>query len=652
MNSEDEIIKNEEQMVIEATRLIGKNMIYIKKIPGLAKEMKAALFKTMMLKPVKCKRDEKGRPIATVRTRHYSNTAMIALKIAEGLFPGDKDFARGVAVAALYHDLRQWPFGHNGEDAAKYASEENNGGARLHGIDGATGFMYRFAKDVINAINSAKIIEEEAQKRGTTEEKIKARIEMGIEPELSNKIKAETEKNGKLPEKAVQVMAMAMGNHNGERGTAHIVPNYKRTFAEFWETAQKTYIDVREDKNMESCNIVDAIVKISDQISSIPYDIIDGKRGGIEDDIYEGWADPIAKVLQITEEEARQKLKGDKKELNKLVLDIQDKLIESVVRSSNKREINMDLGYLMYGVSNEEGEIRIPGLRTYNMTEHTLYTSSAEMEVLLNNVMADLTEKLSKAILDENGTFYPKLNEVFRISTENPIRKAKERMLMQDFKGDTDLDDFYKYIIETSTEEYYDNKEIVKKREVQYFRKIIEKSMEKRNDIIEGVCGRSPRNSTPYLVEEYVISPNYEAMEQDENGNYPDKEIKNMIDRINSYLRGNPIEGIKHLSLLVSKHRYIKGEEGEVEKISTGKRKINTDQQIAARLTIGYLNTLNDIQLIELASKQNIITDKQREEFERPYRNKKEEGAHFSATAKKAKEDYLIGSSKAGSEGR
>lgn len=643
-------MENQERLieeVFEATRLLGRNSSYIRKIPEWREAMIASTLKTMMAKTGNCKKDEKGRPIATVRVKHYVNTAFIALKISQGLFPKDKDFTNGVALAALAHDLGQWPFGHDGDEAAKFASKENNGGPRLHNIEGMDKFRFRYSKEVINAINSGRIISEESKKRGIAEQELRERIERKLEPEIDKKIQEEIEKNGNLPKKAVEIMAMAIGNHNGERGTANIVPDYTRTFEEVCKDAEKTYFDAREDKNMISCNIVDAIVKISDQISSITYDIIDGKRSGIEDEIYEGWADPISKVLQITEEEATLRLKGNDKELNRLALDLQDKLIESVVRSSDKTKINMDLAPLLYGVSNETGEMIVPGLRTFNMTEHIVYTSSAETEVLLNNMVSGLTDKLSEAILDENGTFYSELNEVFRISSNNPLRRIKEKGLIQKMNDNNgELKDFYKYIVKTSPEEYNFNKKIVKKRETQYFRKIIEKAASKRENIVEGIDSRSLRNSTAYLVEEYMVSPSYESMTPDENGNYSDEEIKIMLDRINTFLKAKPVEKINHLSLLIDKHKYILGVEGAAEKISTGKRKINTDQQIAARLAIGYINTLSDKELIELAGKLEVLKNEDKKAFTVTYDPNKKENPYNTKASRIAAKNYEEGANK------
>ena len=615
-NKDLEIINSNEAKALEIARYIGRNSNSVKK--ALRDVMITAWGKTMMVKPLQSNRDEKGRVIATTRMMHYANAAWIANEIARGLFPEDKELMLGISTVALYHDFGQDPYGHDGETARTYASKQNNGGAMLHNIEGMMKIIFRYSDTIKEALVEGKILEEEAKRKNITVTDLKKQIEMGLEPELETRIQEEYAKNGELAEEAVKLIAVSAGNHNGERGTANIIPDYTRTYEEVFETATKTYIDANEDKNMKSCSIVDAIVKISDQISSITLDIIDGKRSGIEDEIFEGWAEPISKILKISEEEAKEKLKGNNEELKKMAYDLQRKLIENVVESSNTREINMTLAPLVYGRTDKDGQIITNGLRTFNLREHTTYTSTAQTEVLLNNIMSELTDKLSRSILEGNA-FSTKLNEVFRMSSKNSMRKAKEKSLLDNFEGESELKDFYEYVVRLSDEEYQFNKQIVKKREVQYYRKIIEKSLERKKNLILNIEPRSARNSTPYLIEEYILSPDYEAMKQNAKGEFDDSEILDMIDRINIFLKSNQIEGKNHLSLSVERHKYKIGEEGEVEKISSGKVSMNTDQQIAARLALAYLNRLNDEQLLNLALKTNIINEKEMELFKRPY---------------------------------
>ncbi len=639
-------LKDKEETIIEATRLIGRNSEYIRQ--ALRDTMINSWGITMMVEPLKSIKDEKGRPIATTRLIHYANTALLAMKIADGLYPNDKEFAKGVATVALLHDFGQGPFGHNGEAAFKFASKQNNGGARLHNIEGAMKLWYRYSKNIKYAINSGEIIEDEALKRGIKKEELRERIDKGLEPILAKEINKEAEKNRELSEEAVKIIVMAAGNHNGERGKSNIKPNLDRTFEEFMKTAEKTYINVEEDKNMEPCNIIDAIVKIADQISSITLDIIDGKRSGIEDKIYEGWAEPISKILQITEDEAKEKLKGNNEELKKLTKELQDKFVDDIIKSSSKDEINMKMAHWLYGFTDEKGQVIENGLRTFNMTEHTAYVSNAKEEVVLNNTVLRLTDILAKSVLDEDGTFSPELNEVFRISGNNPTRKFKEKRLNDNYNGNEKLKGFYKYVTELSSEEYKMNKEIVKRMEVQYYRKEIEGALNKRNNILDNTEIRSPRKSIGYLIEEYMLSPSYEAMVPDENGKYSDQEVKNMIDRINAFLRMNPIEGTKHLSLLVQRKKYQVGIDGQAKKVSDDDVIMNTDQQIAARIAISYLNTLNDKKLIDLAYDLGILKEEEKELFLKQYiehsGKRTGQGGYKTKCMKYAQEDYLSGS--------
>lgn len=642
------IVETNEKRVLETIRYLGKNSRFLRKT--LKDVMVTAWGKTMMVKPLQSRKDEKGRVIATTRLKHYANTASIAREIAKGLLPNDKDFAQGVSDLALCHDLGQHPFGHNGEAASTKASKQYNGGATLHNIEGSIKTHFRYRDKIKEALICGRIIENEAEKRNMTIEELKEKIEIGFYPEVEQLIQKSYEENEQLADEAVNLIAIAAGNHNGERGTANIIPDYTRTFEEVFETAKKTYMDVNEDKNMKACNIGDAIAKIADQISSIPLDIIDAKRAGIEDEIFEGWAEPISKILQITEEESKQKLKGNDKDLEKLAIQLQKKLIDNVIENSNMREINMSLAPLLYGRTDSEGQVILNGLRTFNLREHTTYTSTAKEEMLLNNAMADLTHILSKLVLEEDGTFSTRLNEVFRISSKNPIRKAKEKVLISNFSGEEYLKEFYEYVVNLSGEEYQFHKDIVKKKEVQYYRKKIEDTLRKRENLNSSIELRSPRKSTNYLIEEYMLSPNYEAMKPDESGNYSDLEVKNMIERINVFLHSNPVEGMKHLALSVGSYKYQIGVEGEVEKISTGRKLLNTDQQIAARLALSYLNNLNDKEFIDLACSAGVLSKKERKEFEKPYTEysgkRRGECGHITKSMKYAMKDYREGETK------
>lgn len=639
--------KEEKNSIIEATRLIGRNSQYIRKV--LSDSMIVAWNKTMMINPLQARRDEKNRVIATTRLLHYANTADIARKIASALMPNDKEFELGVATAALYHDFGQSPFGHEGEAILRYVSKQNNSGSLLHNIEGAMAILYREKTKIIEAINEGeknRILQDEANKRKITVEELEERRAGGKEQKLDKKITQKIEEQRELSETAVQVIAMSAGNHNGERGRANIIPDETRTFKDFYNSAQKTYIDEKEDKKMSNCSIVDSIVKIADQISSIPYDIIDAKRAGLEDEIFPGWAIPIAQILEISVDEAKEKLKGNDKELDELARNLQQKFIDDISINSDMNEIKMNdrLAQLLYGVIDRQGNPVVYGLRSYNMAEHIAFTSTNKTETLLKKAIFQLTDKLTEKILDKNGVFPTELNEIFRISGNSSLRKMKEEELMKQYSGGEECRDFYKYAVQLSSEEYQALKKIIKKCESQYFRDIIEKTVRNKKNIEYNILPRSARGSTGYLIEAYILSHEYIAMVQESDGGYSNEEIENIIFRINSFLKENPIEGKKHLPLQIKRHRYELDPLNGTTIEMTEKYETNTDREIAARLAVSYLNRLNNLQILDLAKDLGILNEKERAEFEKPYikysPKRNGESGHLADSAKKAIEDY------------
>ena len=630
-----EELERKEEKTFEALRLLGRNSGFVKRV--LRPEMANAMKKTMMVKYSHSKE-------ATVRTAHYANTGLIALNIARGLFPGDEDLAKGIALCALCHDYGQDTFGHDGEEAARKSLENFNAGYLPHNSQGALLFLFREYEKLKEAINEEPIIEAEAKKRlGKTDfftiqdiemlkrkkDEIKQNIEWELEPELAQKIQIATRENEGLVDEAIQLLIMSAGNHNGERGTAQITPDYSLTFDDFMKKIAKTGVSKGANNELIPHTIADAIAKLADQISSIPFDMIDGVRSGIEDEIPSDWVLPVSQIMKISEAEAKERLKGSNKELVNLALEIQDKLVQSVIRCSNPRKINMDLDEWLYGLNNKIG------LRTPNLTEHIIYTSTEEEGVILDNLFSDLTEELSTVLLNDQGLFHPKLNSIFRLKSNNPYRASMEADLKAEYDGDEELKEFYDYCVGTSVEEYNFNKQIIKKKEIEYFRNIIVAELKKEG---EYVLPRSPRGTMEYAIKVAMMS-GIERVTPDENGHYSDEKIKVMIENINAYLMSNPIDGIQHLNVTAPKTTYGIGNRKYIEE-----RKITDDQSIAARMAVGYLCQLNDIELLNLGKRLNYITQEQYNLFFKPYSEhsakRKGEQGHYTSSATRTAGDY------------
>ena len=620
----------------EAVRLLGKGSIGIRR--ELREEIKNHLMKTMMTNALRSRKNKFNVTIATNRLKHYANTSAIATEITRGLFPNDEDLALGAGIVALYHDIGQPPFGHDGEEALINASIEFNSGSRLHNIDGAMKILYRLKPKIKIGIAKGIIIKEEVNRRRAMEESEDKRREItyesiarsydnGNEPELEEKVSKWITENEDLAEEAVWTIATGAGNHNGERGSAHIVPRFDITNEEFLDRAKTTYYyknrdKYREaDKQMEPCSIIDAIVKMADQISSMPLDIIDAKRAGVEAEIAEEWAYPISHILGITIDDAKSRLKGDDQELRRnLVTPIQEKMIESVIRCSSPSEIkiDMDLAKQMYGITDDRGQYIYMGLRQLNQLEHQHYTSTEDIEDIVKDMISDLVLYLTNAILDENHAFPEDLNTLFREPDGSRLRKSIKRKLQTEngIGEDKPYRDFYMYLTELSRAEYKMNRKVIRYREIDYLREDIEDVLARieRND----TYSRSSRSSRKYLIEEYVFSPEYEAMEKDKNGKYSDEQIGYMIRRINAFLRFNPIEGrIRRLSFSSPKmHTVLNKKRGRTLQEYY---QFDTDQQIAARIAVSYIQGLNELDVVELASKLGILSNEERKILETSY---------------------------------
>ena len=624
---EREKLEEKESRIFEAARLLGQNKKYILQI--LRKDFSSAMYRTMMTKVThnsKKKFKDGEVSLATVRLMHYANAALIAGRICEGLFPNDDDLKKGVEIATIAHDIRQTPFGHDGETACNRASEGYGGGPFPHGSEGARALKHRYYSKLRNALIKGNLIEEEANRRllkkenasnrteiESYEKKLKQYIdqineslEIGLETDLMKKINERERQLSPIIDDAINILITAAGNHNGERAREHIKPDYSISTEEFWDNIKKSYTD--SEYSLVPCSIIDAIAKICDQISSIPFDMIDGVRSGIEDSISEKWALPVSKILHISLTEARERLRGDNRQLNNLALEIQDSLVENVIKCSNPRELNMDLAEWLYGLNGKTG------LRSPNMEEHIHFTTLQNEQYILDNLVSDLTDVLVQQIVDENGILNPRLNSIFRLDKENTNRSIIEESLRASYTGNEYLRDWYSYCTQVTSEEYKFHKDIIKGQELEFFRDKIKEALRSKNEGNYDYFRKySDHNSTEYAIGLAFEHDDFQVINPDKNGQYSDQQIKEIIENINLFYKVHPEYGIQYLQVTANKKRYSPQGTLSME------RKVTRDQQIAARIAITYIMTLNDYELLELAKNLDIITQEQLNLFYSPY---------------------------------
>ncbi len=591
---------------LRIAQFIGKYDKYIK--AELSEEIEKLGGTTMMV------HQEKKLGQVTDRKIHVHNTSDIAYKISMRILR-DENISKGIALAALLHDIGQPALGHLGENTASKVSSSKQGGPRPHNATGAVQILHRCSSKIKRAIKNGiaiEMISEEANERNVSIEEISNNIKEGKESNLENEIRIKCEEAKNQIEEAIKTLAMSAGRHNGERGTANIIPNYEITFSDFHKVLENCFVYEGADKEMQSANIIDAIVKISDQISSITYDVIDGKKGGLAIYIPTSYAEPTSKILGTEKEVAIKRFKGNNIELNELVLEIQDKLIESLVRSSSKKKIKLDLESSLYGKKDRKtGETKVQGLRMLTYSEYLPYTSGEEEVKVLQKAWYNCTEKLANEILQPDRMFSRQLNAIFRMEEDDTRRERYEEIVMQQYAGKEEYKDFMKYVLKTTPEEYAFIKQNCHKYGVNLLIEKIEKAKERfkseKGEYVSNIDDEIEQGIYNYMYSSDKGIPNPENEE-----GYTDKEIEEIYKDINN----------------------IRSMQGK------NKLLLQRDERIATQLALGYIETrFNDSGFVNFCLKIGAISEEEAKVLRKPY-DPVSNCHYITDSIKKAGKDY------------
>lgn len=571
---------------LKIAQFIGEYEEYIKM--ELSEEINRLSGTTMMV------HQERTLGKVTDRKIHIYNAADIGYRISKGIFK-DEEISKGIGLATLLHDMGQPAFGHQGENLSSKVSARKQGGPRPHNATGASQILYRFSNKIRKAINkgiSMEVIKKEAGLRRIGIEELSTKFNEGEEPELENKIRDRIKELEPMTTKAIEMLSMSAGRHNGERGTANILPNYDITFEDFNKVLERCFIYEGADKEMQSANMVDAIVKISDQISSIPLDMIDGKKGGLVIDIPKSYAEPASKILGVEEQEVSERLEKGNVELNRLVAEIQEKLIEDLVNSSNKQIIKLELASWLYGKKDREtGKTTVQGLRMPTYSEYLPYTSSEAEVTILQEAWYSCVDKLSNEILQPDRMFSRQLNALFRMEVDDPRREKYIDSLKMQYSGKEEYKDFMEYIFKTTPEEYKFIKKNCHKYGVDLFREKLRNAKENfRNETSQYMSSSGDEIEQGIL--NYMYSSSEGISEPKDKKEYSDEEINEIYVKINNM---RSMQGKKKLLL-------------------------QRDERIAAQLALGYIEyRFNDSKFVDFCLSIGAITEEGANVIRKPY---------------------------------
>ena len=578
------------QKSLSTARFIGKYSSYIEK--ALQPEFSRLNGTTMMAHVL--------RVLGEVTTRgpHIYNAAELATKIAMGIFE-DEEIAKGIGVATVIHDIGQPSLGHEGEDMSSNVSESQDGGPRPHNATGASQLLFRKARKINRAFNTGirdEILAREAKKRDISIEMLEKSMTDGNEKELEDEIKRTIEEVSELKKEAIRMMVTAAGRHNGERAIPDIIPDYNRSFEEFFEVLQKCFVRRGADKEMISANMIDAIVKIADQISSIPFDMIDGMRSGMFAEIPKEYSISVSGILGISQEEALRRIRSkNSSELVALVQEIQEKIVEDIIENSTKRGLHMSRGleYLVYG----KGEEANPGMREVTQQFYYDFTTNSEEAELMQRAWAKAAELIANTIVID-GEFPREINRIFILSENDSRREPYLRTLKSAYKGKPEFADFFNYVCETLPEEYQFIKGNLRQTGLSLLRANIASAKKEYNAGTTSIS--SIEKTMKDKIVNYLNSP-WETIPDPKDGKeYTDQEVEDIYQRI-SVMRGDKSP------LLIPK-----------------------DKRIAIQLALGYIEEkFHDRALLEFFIELEVLTPEEAKKVATSYIPVTEEELEF-----------------------
>ncbi len=248
--------------------------------------------RTMMAK-VPRKDDEKSKN----RETHQKNVANIAVRITKGINEalGYTAIHPGIiAIMARNHDIGHTFLGHSGEWWISNIKEDYGIGYYCHNALGPRDLIYQ--KDIYQEI--LKNIQEK-------------------HPHISDK-------KLKRIQNSLWIVMEGINSHNGEKSESEYVANFEKTEADFLEEVLRCHTEKGYDKKIVAGTIEANLMRLSDKISYIPYDMVDGLREGFITELNEEFIDVLEK-LGIHYNDIV------KKDYDEIAREMQSHLIEDVI---------------------------------------------------------------------------------------------------------------------------------------------------------------------------------------------------------------------------------------------------------------------------------------------------------------------------------
>ncbi len=307
-------IKKFQGKTIDTTKRFQRQ-IELKRLEKYANEIdmvltlynKKSCDETMMVKGLR-----KSSGETTVRKTHQEDVEKITKEIAKKLGLNEQI----VGIMAKHHDVGHTFLGHSGEWWISNIQEDDGLGLVCH-----------------NAVGSRELVFTE-HIYDQMIEKIKVH-----NPEIG------LEKLGKIRE-ALWLIMDGINTHNGETPEKEYVPDVRKTEREFESEMLKCYGIKGYDRTIKPATAEASLMRLADQISYIPLDMVDGLREGLVRDKDGNMVDTLdedyIRVLTALEiDKVEIDTANKEKSYSKIAERLKEIFVNDVIANSTKGKITM-----------------------------------------------------------------------------------------------------------------------------------------------------------------------------------------------------------------------------------------------------------------------------------------------------------------------
>ncbi len=512
----------------------------------LTKYNKKSCDETMMVKGLR-----KSNPETTNRKIHQEDLEKIVAQIAKKLGLNEEI----VKIMGKHHDIGHTFLGHSGEWWISNILEDYGIGYFCHNTLGARELVY-----------THKIYDEII-------EKIKVH-NPNISPKILEKIKD-----------SLWLIIDGINGHNGEKPEKEYIPNINKKQEEFIQDMLLCYTKAGYDKKIIPATIEACLMRLADQISYIPLDMLDGLRekmirdenGNIVTKLDEDYIQVLTK-LGITGQEIEEA--GKKGTYEKIAERVKEILINDVIQNSTERKITMSKEKMQ--LMNE-----LRNLNNSKIVDNVILTEDQEtypqaIRTLMNRY---------KDILLQN-------NLLHRLPGANQDMQINESL--SEYNGTPD-EKFVHYICNTNQGDFEFTVQIVENATRQSISDELDIA---RKHVLEG---------TEYKPKE-EFGLKYDLK---------NARIQQYIQYYMNLLQKGELVGYSE----ERKEQEIETVLGNIRSGKQNKNYIDMNERIALSIAVKYISTLNDHEFIQLLIDENLIDDEQYQSLTRKYKdiNLKEE---------------------------